>query len=931
MLVGRGGELDSLRAAWDDGGAVVLVRGAAGIGKSRLVRELTSWATDRGGTVLVGRATPTGRGTSLRPLREALLGLARRGLRPDPELAPFLPALGALVPDWAEGAVHPESSLVVGEAMLRLLGWLGTTRTSTLVLDDLHWADPDTAEAFEYLADNVRSSPVLLLATVRDGEPGVGTDAADSLVARRVAAEIRLRPLTGDQALEVARSCAPDGDVPEDVVEQLLARSEGVPFLVEELVATAVSAGWETIAAAVPGSVVASVERRLDALDDAPRTLLVAAAVLGQTFDWRLAAAAASVPDDVAAAALRLAVGDQLLAVDGRSFRFRHALTRDAVLACSPPPELALLAERALNLVEGNDGAVGSDARVLAADLAIRADRPDHAAALFLAEARDAVERGAPATAHELAERAAALAVGGQRDDVDRLRLEIGVLAGDVERATQLGRDLLARTPQAAERAEIDLLLGAAHLTAGRWDEAAACAEDVLTLDPGDGRSARAHALAALAAMGEDDDPTASARARLALDEASAAGLASVQCEALEVLGRIERGRDLVEAERLFQRAYDTATAAGLAVWRVRALQELGTIDLFGTLDVRRLEQAREEASAIGALATVAVVDLQLAAVHDERGELDEAMAAARRCCEVSERLRLSTLGMAHVVQAMVHARRSERARMNEAIASAEATGQDAEYVRAGVAGNVVPILHLAEGDLEAAARELDRSMEIIRRRPSGALPVPGLWALVHTLLGDGAAERAEAAALPFDTPISRHMLLAAEAVAAGAAGDAPTAESRFAEADNRLGPATGGFRQPLVRMLVAPAAHRDGWGDAAGWLRAATASFERMGLDNLAGRCRASLRDLGEAVPRRTASTVVDSVPPSLARVGLTAREVDVLVLVAGGATNREVATRLSISPRTVDKHVENVLRKTGVARGELAGIARTAGLLPT
>lgn len=308
VLVGRGAELGSLRAAWDDGGAVVVVRGAAGIGKSRLARELTAWATDRGGAVLVGRATPTGRGTSMRPLREALLGLARRGLRPDPELAPFLPALGALVPDWAEGAVHPESSLVVGEAMLRLLGWLGTTRTATLVLEDLHWADPDTAEAFEYLADNVRSSPVLLVATVRDGEPGVGSDAADSLLARRAASELRLRPLTGDEALAVARSCAPDGVVPEEVVDQLLARSEGVPFLVEELVATAVSAGWETIAATVPGSVVASVERRLEALDDASRTLL-AAAVLGQTFDWRLAAAAASGPD-------------QLLAVEGRSFRF---------------------------------------------------------------------------------------------------------------------------------------------------------------------------------------------------------------------------------------------------------------------------------------------------------------------------------------------------------------------------------------------------------------------------------------------------------------------------------------------------------------------------------------------------------------------------------------------------------------------------------
>jgi DNA-binding CsgD family transcriptional regulator len=167
--------------------------------------------------------------------------------------------------------------------------------------------------------------------------------------------------------------------------------------------------------------------------------------------------------------------------------------------------------------------------------------------------------------------------------------------------------------------------------------------------------------------------------------------------------------------------------------------------------------------------------------------------------------------------------------------------------------------------------------------------------------------------------------------VAAGAGGNTSAATARFAEVDQLLRPAGGGFRQPFVRLLVAPAAHRDGWGDAAGWLRAAMASFERMGAGRFVARARAVLRDIGVAVPRRTASIVVDAVPPSLARLGVTARELDVLVLVASGATNREVAERLYISPRTVDKHVENLLRKTGVGRGNLAEVARAAGLLST
>ncbi|HVM39536.1 MAG TPA: AAA family ATPase, partial [Acidimicrobiia bacterium] len=853
-MEGRAAEVEALRALWRDGGSVAVVRGPAGIGKSRLVREVAAWIAAQGGVVLVGRATPTGKGTSLRPLREALLGLARRGFQPDDELAPFLPALGALVPDWAEGSVHPESALVVGEATLRLLRWLGGEQTATLIVEDLQWADPETAEAFEYLADNVHSLPALVIATVREGEAGVGADVAASLVGRRTAEEIQLGPLTGQQVVDMAKACTAGGEIPAEVLQHLVARSEGIPLLVEELVATAAAAGWETVAATVPGSVIASVERRLAERADASRLLLVAFALLGPSSDWRLAAAAVSMSEDDAAAALRRAVADQLLAVEGRSFRFRHALTRDAVLASAPPAELTLLAERLLMLIEHPDDVRGGDDRMVVADLAIRASQLDRGARLLLQEARAALERGALATADDLAERAASLGVPEFLDDVQLVRLEAAVLSGRTEQATTVGVELVDRTTDERDRAHVLLLLGAADVAAGRWSEAVARAEAVLRLHPGNEHAARAHSLAALAAMGREDHDVASVHARLALDEARTAELASVQCEALEVLGRIERGRDVDEAERLFREAFDTASSAGLALWRVRALQELGTIDLFGSLGLERLRQARDEASMLGALATVAVVDLQLAAVHDERGELDEAMAAAIRCGDVSERLRLSTAAMASCVKAMVHARRGDRGAMQAAIAQARATGQDVDYVTAGIAGNALSIFHIGAGDLEAAAAELDRAMAIIRERPSGVLPVPGLWALVHTLLGDGAAERAEAAALPFDTPVSRHMLVAAEAVAVGSAGDAARAEARFAEADHLLSPADGGFRRPLVHLLVSPAALRDGWGDPTGWLREAMARFERMGAHHLAAQCRARLRDAGAAVPRRRA-----------------------------------------------------------------------------
>ena len=102
-LVGRDGEIERLRAAWrrrrsDRGRA-----GPAGVGKSRLVRELSRWAAGEGGVVLVGRATA--RGAPLRPIREALLGRPGWACAPVGTLTPFVPTLSALVPDWGEPTV----------------------------------------------------------------------------------------------------------------------------------------------------------------------------------------------------------------------------------------------------------------------------------------------------------------------------------------------------------------------------------------------------------------------------------------------------------------------------------------------------------------------------------------------------------------------------------------------------------------------------------------------------------------------------------------------------------------------------------------------------------------------------------------------------------------------------------------------------------
>jgi ATP/maltotriose-dependent transcriptional regulator MalT len=281
---------------------------------------------------------------------------------------------------------------------------------------------------------------------------------------------------------------------------------------------------------------------------------------------------------------------------------------------------------------------------------------------------------------------------------------------------------------------------------------------------------------------------------------------------------------------------------------------------------------------------------------------------------------------MSLTLQAMAHARLGNEVEMNAAGAAALATGEDSMNVEIGLWGNAYPVWHLAKGDLTAAAHAFDRAIAALRQLPGGAYPWPGLWALARTVADErGAEARRDVRSLPADTPVSRMMALAADAVAAGREGEPERAEVLFAEADTWLARMEGGFRRAIVRLLAAPAAHEAGWGEPEPWLRESLAVFDRNGLHDFAARCREALRDMHAPVPRRSGGSAV---PPELAALGITSREVDVLSLVAGGLSNKEAAERLVISVRTVDKHVERLLMKAGTNRAGLVELADRAGL---
>ena len=304
-LIGRDAELAALTTTLDkarDGlGSMVFVTGDAGVGKSRLARETCAAAAACDMLAITGRAVDSTVPVPFRPVTEALIKLARNGVAPEgPEIADYRPALGSLVPEWSRpGDDDAENSpVILGEAVLRLLSH-AAPKGAVLVLEDLHWADPETLAIVEYLADNLHGTGVLCLATLRDGAPSPGLEAVRSAEARRTATRSSVPRLTERAAEHMAAACLGTAALPRPVAG-LLTDCDGLPFAVEEILAAAVTSGelvlgqqgWHVdaqVTTGVPASIAGSVRDRLAMLDPPVAEVIVAAAVLGRQFDWTLA------------------------------------------------------------------------------------------------------------------------------------------------------------------------------------------------------------------------------------------------------------------------------------------------------------------------------------------------------------------------------------------------------------------------------------------------------------------------------------------------------------------------------------------------------------------------------------------------------------------------------------------------------------------
>ena len=679
-LIGRRAEEARLVAALDAAeagrGSTVIVGGEAGIGKSRLVGLVAETARERGATVLGGACLPAGSGAipyapfvealrgltrSVEPARlAALLGSARN------EVARLLPEVGTrtdAAPMRLEFDRAGQTRLF--EAVLSIIERQARSGPVVLVIEDIQWADDGTRGLLGFLSRNLRNAPALLLVTFRTGELG-RRDPALAFVAElerdEWVARIDLRGLDRSDVVALLRALGP-ATIGTATVDEVMDRTAGNPFFVEQLAVTLEDAGHGRD---LPPELRDVLVARLSGLPNDTQQLLRAASAAGRRVDEALLAAVLEVPPQAVADALRPAISQGILIDADRvagglgGYSFRHAL-----LAEVANDELLHGERDRLHAAFGGElerrGEIGG-VPVTPAELAYHwvAARDGARAVPALAAAGAAAEQVyAFPEARRHYERALELWEGHTKaphqGPLDRIKVmqraaECAVLTGAYERAVELGRAAIdeaetmgtAGHPDAAADAN---RLGALHERL-RW----------YLWEAGDRAAAEAAVNEALRLI--PAEPPTVQRTRVL---AQAAGL--------RLLGGDPRG-----AADLAREAIRMAQVASAYAEEALALGVLGWSEaVTGDVDqgIATFRQGMAIAERLGGVEGIALGHANLAALLDRVGRSEASLAAARDGFAIAQRLGVPrTYGgvlLGHVAKALF-----DLGRWDEAAAAAD-------------------------------------------------------------------------------------------------------------------------------------------------------------------------------------------------------------------------------------------------------------------
>lgn len=369
VLIGRDSELARLRELARTPPALAIVVGEAGIGKTRLVRELIDHPALEESRVLIGHCYRMRDPFPLGPVVEALRGIGTNlsgdSLSPVVgALRPLLPELSAFLPAEPEPSGDPRTQRHrMFRALRELLEALGPT---VCVLEDLHWADGGTVEFLSYLLSEPPPQLSLVL-TYRSEELAAGHHALLAVTSgaggQMRQTTVELSPLSGKE-VEALAAALLDMEVSPEFASHLHARTEGVPFAVEELVQLLAERGALSLAASgctanelselgVPAALGHAVLERIGGLSGDAQAMVCACAVVGAPATEDLLMKVAGLPRTRAIDGLTqgLSVG-MLIEQDRARYGLRHALAAQAVYGDIPTPRRGRLHLRAARALE---------------------------------------------------------------------------------------------------------------------------------------------------------------------------------------------------------------------------------------------------------------------------------------------------------------------------------------------------------------------------------------------------------------------------------------------------------------------------------------------------------------------------------------------------------------------------------------------------
>jgi DNA-binding CsgD family transcriptional regulator len=966
IFIGRRDELAAIGEAQCDASAgssvAVVVAGEAGVGKTRFLTESQQLAIAGGMAVASGRCVELSQeGVSYAPLvgvlrsltraldadqLDVVLGHARR------ELARLLPELD---PSASADAAAPGQAARLFELVLGVLERAAARQPLMVIIEDLHWADRATLDLVSFLVAELRDAPLLLVLTYRSDEMHRSHPLRAVLSGWNRARQVRqieLAPLTRAEVASLLTAIL--GEEPgADLVDRVLRRSEGNPFLAEEFIGVMRDGSDPD---RLPDSIRELLLARLSTTTPEIQVLLRAvSAAAGRPTGDELLAMVTGQDRQTRQESLRAAVEHQLLAVDDSGgFVFRHALTREAVYDDMLPGERAELHAAFGDALEGDERIAGDGAPVdalLAYHWDAARDLPRALAASVRAAGSSSMVF-APDEALAHLERAVGLwprvpdaAELSNTALIDLLvrASDLAIVAGAPAKALTLADQALEALPvdQPARRAMLLEQKAVALRDLSRFDERMDVLTEALDLIPANCHRERGIVLHAIGGTTLGSD-TAAALPLLeeAVHELKQGPSDRRLAEALSILGAVQvRLGDLDAGMDAF------ATAIGIANETasvdIFVVAQLASSDVFGMLGrhddaVVAAQEALEAARRSGILhsmrACLTVCNLLEALIRLGRWAEADALLAEHGEREIAPypaaalRVLSGQLAVARG-DGMTAAKHVQSAR--DLDGGVYDLGLDAAFVDSEVA-------RLA-GEIEPAQRIVIDALAAIQPEWEERYVWPLVWQGLRTtadLTSSRNSQQGEqleilatvAKSLPGHGPRSQAYRALADAERARADGDADeqlwqdvlVAWRELAE------PQMTGY----CLLRIAEARRAAGLRDrAADVLREGLEIATRLGaqplIEDFIGLARRARIILDEEPAASDTSTPADP-------FGLTERERQVLALIAQGQTNKDIAATLYISPKTAGIHVSHILDKLGVrGRVEAATLAVQHGLV--